>query len=56
MNLILFYETVKIQEAVSKLVFYAQSTSAVISGWYTSHIEYLIVNNVYVLKLVYIQF
>ena len=41
---------------VSKLVFYAQSTGAVISGWYTSHILYLIFNNVYVLKWVYIQF
>ena len=39
-----------------KLVFYAQSTSAVISGRYTSHIVYLIFNNVYVLKWVYIQF
>ena len=42
--------------AVSKLVFYAQSTGAVISGRYTSHIVYLIFNNVYVLKWVYIQF
>ena len=36
---------------VSKLVFYAQSTGAVISGRYISHIVYLIFNNVYVLKL-----
>ena len=41
---------------VSKLVFYAQSTGAVISGRYTSDIVYLIFNNVYVLKWVYIQF
>ena len=41
---------------VSKLVFYAKSTSTVISGRYTSHIIYLIFNNVYVLKWVYIQF
>ena len=37
-------------------MFYAQSTGAVISGRYTSHIVYLIFNNVYVLKWVYIQF
>ena len=40
----------------SKLVFYAQSTGAVISGRYTSYLIYLIFNNVYVLKSVYIQF
>ena len=45
-----------LQGEVSKLVFYAQSTGAVISGRYTSHIVYLIFNNVYVLKWVYIQF
>ena len=35
------------RERVSKLVFYAQSTGAVISGRYTSHIVYLIFNNVW---------
>ena len=40
----------------NKLVFYARSTGAVISGRYTSHIVYLIFNNVYILKWVYIQF
>ena len=43
-------------EQVSKLVFYAQSTGTVISGRYTSHIVYLIFNNVYVLNWVYMQF
>ena len=43
-------------EQVSKLVLYAQSTGAVISGRYTSHVIYLIFINVYVLKSVYIQF
>ena len=48
--------TTTVLDGVSKLVFYAQSTGAVISGRYTSHIVYLIFNNVYVLKWVYIQF
>ena len=38
------------EHEVSKLVFYAQSSGAVISGRYTSHIVYLIFNNVYVLN------
>ena len=38
------------------VVFYAQSTGVVISGRYTSHIVYLIFNNVYVLKWVDVQF
>ena len=49
----LFYRVLLLS---SKLVFYAQSTGTVISGRYTSHIEYLIFNNMYVLKWAYIQF
>ena len=36
-------------------MFYAQSTGAVISGRYTSHIVYLTLNNVHVPKWVHIQ-
>ena len=41
---------------VSKLVFYAQSTSAVISGRYTFYRHILLFKSVYVLKLAYVQF
>ena len=55
-HLLVYLISLRERERVSKLVFYAQSTGAVISGRYTSHIVYLIFNNVYVLKWVYIQF
>ena len=47
---------VLVANVVSNLVFYTQSTGTVISGQYTSDTIYLIVNSVYVLKWVYIQF
>ena len=53
--LVLSVVNLKKEKLVSKLVFYAQSAGAVISGRYISHIVYLIFNNVYVLKWVYRQ-